>query len=57
MIEAGERGSNALALSHLEVLSEFLVAAPPFDPDYIHALVAAGLIIVRVAHVILLSVD
>ena len=57
VIEAGERGSDAVALSHLEVLSEVLVAAPPVGPDHIQALVAAGLMEVRVAHVILLSVD
>jgi len=57
VVEAGERGSDAVALSHLEVLSEVLVAAPPVGPDHIQALVAAGLMEVRVAHVILLSVD
>ena len=57
VIEAGERGSDAVALSHLEVLPEVLVAAPPVGPDHIQALVAAGLMEVRVAHVILLSVD
>ena len=57
VIEAGERGSDAVALSHLEVLSEVLVAAPPVGPDHIEALVAAGLMEVGVAHVVLLSVD
>ena len=57
VVEAGDRGSDAVALSHLEVLSEVLVAAPPVGPDHIQALVAAGLMEVRVAHVILLSVD
>ena len=57
MVEAGERGSDAVALSHLEVLSEVLIAAPPVGPDHIEALVAAGLMEVGVAHVVLLSVD
>ena len=57
VIEAGERGSDAVALSHLEVLSEVLVAAPPVGPDHVQALVAAGLMEVGVAHVVLLSVD
>ena len=46
-----------MALSHLEVLSEVLVAAPPIGPDHIETLVAAGLMEVRIAHVILLSVN
>jgi hypothetical protein len=57
VVEAGERGSDAVALSHLEVLSEVLVAAPPVGPDHIEALVAARLMEVGVAHVVLLSVD
>ena len=57
MVETGERWSDAVALSHLEVLSEVLVAAPPVGPDHIETLVAAGLMEVRVADVILLSVD
>ena len=46
-----------MALSHLEVLSEVLVAAPPVGPDHIQTLVAAGLMEVRVTNVVLLSVD
>ena len=57
MVETGERWSDAVALSHLEVLSEVLVAAPPVGPDHIEALVAAGLMEVGVADVVLLSVD
>lgn len=56
MVEAGERGSDAVALSHLEVLPEVLVAAPPVGPDHVEALVAADLVEVGVAHVVLLSV-
>ena len=57
VVETGERWSDAVAFSHLEVLSEVLVAAPPVGPDHIEALVAAGLMEVGVADVILLSVD
>lgn len=57
VVEAGERGSDAVALSHLEVLPEVLVAAPPVGPDHVEALVAADLMEVGVAHVVLLSVD
>ena len=56
VVEAGEGGSDTVALSHLEVLSEVLVTAPPVGPDHIQALVAAGLMEVRVSHVVLLSV-
>ena len=56
VVEAGESGSDAMALSHLEVLSEVLVAAPPVGPDHAEALVAADLVEVGVAHVVLLSV-
>ena len=56
VVEAGESGLDAVALSHLEVLPEVLVAAPPVGPDHIEALVAAGLMEVGVADVVLLSV-
>ena len=57
VVEAGEGGPDAVALSHLEVLSEVLVSAPPVGPDHIETLVAAGLMEVGVANVVLLSVD
>ena len=57
VVEAGERGSDAVALSHLEVLSEVLVAAPPVGPDHVQALVAADLVEVRVANIVLLAVN
>ena len=56
VIESGESRSDTVALSHLEVLSEVLVTAPPVGPDHVQALVAAGLMEVRVSHVVLLSV-
>ena len=43
VVETRESGSDAVAFSHLEVLSEVLVAAPPIGPDHIETLVAAGL--------------
>ena len=46
-----------MTLSHLEVLSEVLVAAPPVGPDHIESLVSADLVEVGVADVVLLSVD
>ena len=46
-----------MALSHLEILSEVLVTAPPVGPDHIETLVAEGLMEVRVTNVVLLSVN
>ena len=46
-----------MTLSHFEVLSEVLIAAPPVGPDHIETLVTAGLMEVGVADVVLLSVD
>jgi len=57
VVETGEGGSDSVALSHLEVLSEVLIAAPPVGPDHVEALVTADLMEVGVAHVVLLSVD
>jgi len=57
VVEAGERGADAVALAHFEVLAEVLVAAPPVGPDHVEALVAADLVEVGVADVVLLAVD
>ena len=57
MVETGESGSDTVALSHLEVLSEVLITAPPVGPDHIESLVSADLVEVGVADVVLLSVD
>ena len=57
MVETGESRSDTVALSHLEVLSEVLVTAPPVGPDHIESLVSADLVEVGVADVVLLSVD
>ena len=46
-----------MTLSHFEVLSEVLIAAPPVGPDHVETLVTAGLMEVGVADVVLLSVD
>jgi hypothetical protein len=57
VIETRESWSDAVTFSHLEVLSEVLVAAPPVGPDHIQTLVAASLMEVRVTNVVLLSID
>lgn len=57
VVEARESGPDAVALAHLEVLPEVLVAAPPVGPDHVEALVTADLMEVGVADVVLLEVD
>ena len=57
VVEAGESRSDTVALSHLEVLSEVLITAPPVGPDHVQALVTAGLMEVGVTHIVLLSVN
>jgi len=43
-------------LSHLEVLSEVLVSAPPVKMDHTDSLVSSHLMEVRISHVVLLTV-
>ena len=57
MVEAREGRLDVVLLSHLEVLSEVLVSAPPVSVDEGSALVLPDLMQVRVAHVVLLAVD
>ena len=46
-----------MSFTHLKVLSEVLVTAPPVSVNHAEALVAAHLMEVRVSHVVLLAVD
>ena len=57
MVEAGERGADAVLLAHLEVLSEVLVTAPPVELDHTDSLVASDLMEVRVTQVVLVTVS
>ena len=57
VVETGESRSDSVALSHLEVLSEVLITAPPVGPDHVQTLVTAGLMEVGVTNVVLLSVN
>lgn len=56
VVEARQRGTDVVSLSHLEVLSEVLVSAPPVGVDHAESLVSAGLMEVRVSHVVLLAI-
>jgi len=51
--EAGKSGSDVLSLSHLEVLAEVLVTAPPVKMDHAQTLVSSNLMEVRVPDIVL----
>jgi len=55
--EAGKSGSDVLLLSHLEVLAEVLVTAPPVEMDHAQSLVSSDLMEVRVSDIVLDTVD
>ena len=57
VIEFGESRSDSVRLSHLEILSEVLIAGQPVGPDHIDTLFEASLMEVELADVVLLSVD
>ena len=57
VVESGQRRTDVVALTHLEVLAEVLVTAPPVGVDHAEALVTPDLMEVRVAHVVLLAVN
>jgi hypothetical protein len=46
-----------VSLSHIEVLSEVLVSAPPIGPNHTDSLVSSNLMEVRVSNIVLLSID
>jgi len=56
VVETGLARSDVVALTHLEVLTEVLVTAPPISVHHTESLVAANLMEVRVANVILLAI-
>lgn len=56
VVETGEGRTDVVLLSHLEVLSEVLVSAPPVEVDHAERLVSADLMEVGVPDVVLLAV-
>ena len=56
VVEATESWLDFMSLSHLEVLSEVLVSAPPVGVDHAHSLISPHLMEVRVSHIVLLAV-
>ena len=57
MIESRHRWFDVMSLSHIEVLSEALISAPPVGVDHAHSLISPDLMEVRVSNIILLSID
>ena len=56
VIESAERGADTVSLSHLEVLSEVLITAPPVEVDHTKSLVSSDLMEVGVSQVVLVTV-
>ena len=57
MVETGEGWSDIVSLSHIEVLSEVLVSAPPIEMDHANSLVSSHLMEVGVSNVVLLTIS
>ena len=57
MFKSREARSDIVLLTHLEVLAEVLVAAPPVEMDHADALVPPNLMEVGVTNVVLLAVS
>ena len=57
MLEALIRRTDVVLLSHLEVLAEVLVSAPPVSVDHTETLVSTDLMEVSVSHIVLMSVS
>ena len=56
VVESAESWSDAVLLSHLEVLSQVLISAPPVEMDHAESLVPSVLMEVGVSNVVLLSI-
>lgn len=57
VIETGHAGLDAVLLSHLEVLAEVLVSAPPVSVDHADSLVTQVLMEVSVSDVVLVAIS
>ena len=57
MIKSGHRWLHVVPFSHVEVLSEYLISAPPVGVDHRDSLVFELLMEVRVSQVILVSMS
>ena len=57
MIEATDCWLHIVSLSHVEVLSEVLISAPPVGVDHACLLISSDLMEVRISHIVLLSIS
>ncbi len=57
MVEAADGWGDVVSLSHLEVLSEVLVSAPPVSVDHGDSLVSSNLMEVGISHVVFLVIS
>tara|TARA_B110000285_G_scaffold119687_1_gene135445 strand:+ start:179 stop:460 length:282 start_codon:yes stop_codon:yes gene_type:complete len=57
VIETRKSWFDIVSLSHLEVLSEVLVSAPPVSVDHGDSLVSKGLMEVGISHIIFLVIS
>ena len=57
MIEATDCWLHIVSLSHVEVLSEVLISAPPVGVDHACLLISSDLMEVGVSHIVLLSIS
>ena len=57
MIEATDCWLHIVSLSHVEVLSEVLISAPPVGVDHACLLISSDLMEVGISHIVLLSIS
>ena len=57
VVEPSLRRSNAVLLSHFEVLTEVLVTTPPIEVDHAESLVSPDLMDVGISEIVLHTVD
>ena len=57
MVESTERWSDVVSLSHLEVLSEVLISAPPVGVNHANSLISSDLMEVGVSNIVFLVIS
>ena len=57
MVESTESWLNVMSLSHIEVLSEILISAPPISVDHADSLISSNLMEVGVSNIVLLVIS
>jgi hypothetical protein len=57
VVESTERWSDVVSLSHLEVLSEVLISAPPVGVNHANSLISSDLMEVGVSNIVFLVIS